>query len=142
MTSDGAKYACPDERASQLREPHPSSLTLSRLLVMPPSIRCTFASARLLPSQPLTGSRGSWARNTINSLRESPRVTASKNIYFPNAPVGNVPPYRKPLPYPPIPRSLLDHLAQLSSEKVPILPPSSLSLSLENSFIRGPKVFT
>lgn len=62
--------------------PHPSLISSSYLhLSIVPLPRRGF----------FPGSRGSWARNTINSLRESPRVTASKNIYFPNAPIGSIP---------------------------------------------------
>jgi len=71
------KYACPDERAPWLRNP------VSRLLsCLHPSVA---PSLRQASSQALTRQLGA---KYDKLSRESPRVTASKNIYSPNAPVG------------------------------------------------------
>lgn len=99
--------------------------TLVRMSVHPHpflvSSSCFHPSVVPLPRRGFfPGSRGSWARNTINSLRESPRVTASKNIYFPNAPIGSTY-FRKPLPtHPPIPLAELSLPKRFLSFRLPL----------------------
>lgn len=66
-------------------------------LVVPPS---SLRLGKLLPRL----SRGSWARNTINSLA-NPREWRRRKIFTPRRRPSHTS-YRKPLPYPPVPLRL------------------------------------
>lgn len=79
-----AKYTCPDERAPWLRgnQPLPGPRLPSPPSCLHPSV---VPSPRQTSSRALTRQLGA---KYDKLSRESPRVTASKNIYSPNAPVG------------------------------------------------------
>lgn len=115
---------------------------LSRLLVMPSSVRRAFASIKASSSRS-HGSRVSWARNTINSPREFPREWRRWKIFTSRTRPSGAHPHLLPWVFtvpahPDLSPSAV--LPSLSPRKVPIFPPSTLRFS-KNSFIRGPKVF-